>query len=103
MSEKRKIVVSHLVQTKERESLRFFQRFRNLRKVIRMIAWMKRWKNYKRTQTPKAELSIQEEEEAEKCLWRMIQEESFTESDKILTKKNARKDESGVWRIESKM
>lgn len=101
MSEKKKVVVSHLIQ--DRESMRYFRRFSNLRKVIRMIAWMKRWKNYKRGQKPLAELSIYEETEAEKCLWRMIQEESFGNSDKVLMQRKAKKDESGLWRVETKL
>ncbi len=101
MSEKKRVVVSHLVQ--EIDSMRFFRRFSNLRKVIRMVAWIKRWKTYKRNQTTRGELTLSEEDEAEKCLWRMVQKESFTNSEKMLAQMNAKMDDLGIWRVETKL
>lgn len=101
MSERRKVVASHLVQ--EIESTRYLQYFSGLRKVIRMIAWMRRWKNYKRNKKQQGELSPKEEIEAESCLWRMIQKESFGNSDKVLTQLNAEQNEDGLWRVKTRL
>lgn len=96
-SEKRITVTSCLVQ--EMESTRYFQRFSQLRKVIRIIAWIRRWKVYKRNEKPKGQLSIEEENEAEKCLWRMVQRESFT-TDNVFKELKAKKDTFGLWAID---
>lgn len=104
MAEKRRIVISHLVQEiPEKNSIRYFKYFSKFRKVIRMIAWMRRWKNYKRDKKPLGELTLHEETEAEECLWRMVQEESFANSEKMLKQKNAKKDKAGIWRVETKL
>lgn len=103
MSERKKVVTSHLIQEQEIHSIRYFRRFSNLRKVIRIIAWMKRWRSYKRNQKHRGELTLHEEDEAEKCLWRMVQQESFANSAKMLSQMNAKKDDFGIWRIETKL
>lgn len=100
-SEKRITVTSCLVQ--EMESTRYFHRFSQLRKVIRTIAWIRRWKVYKRHQKPKGRLSTEEENEAERCLWRMVQRESFSKSDNVVKEVKAKRDEFGLWRVETKL
>lgn len=101
MSEKKKVVISHIAQ--EVESNTYLRYFSNLRKVIRMIAWMRRWKTYKRGEQRRKELSLVEEQEAENCLWRMVQQESFGNSKKLSTQLNAEKDEFGLWRVKTKL
>lgn len=63
MSEKRKIVVSHIVQ--EVESAKYLRYFSHFRKIVRTIAWMRRWKNYKRNSKKIGELTYEGEQEAE--------------------------------------
>lgn len=72
MAEKKRVVVSHLVQ--EADSQRYLRYFSQFRKVVRMVAWMRRWRTYKRTQQSRGsrELSMLEENEAEMCIRKMI-------------------------------
>lgn len=101
MAEKKRVVVSHSVQ--ELESYKFFQKFSQFRKVVRVIAWMKRWKHYKRNQSSKMELTITEEQEAEICLWKMVQRENFEQGKGIIKQLNAVKDQQGLWRVKTKL
>lgn len=57
MGEKKRVVVSHLVQ--EAESQRYFQYFSQFRKVVRMVAWMRRWRTYKRKQQSEGKRNCQ--------------------------------------------
>ncbi len=99
MTEKKNIIIANVVQ--ELITPRYFSYFSKLRKVIRMIAWMLRWKNHKKHH--QSELTLQEEEIAEKCLWRMVQSEVFNSSDKVIQQINAVQDEYGLWRVKTKL
>lgn len=103
MSEKKKVVVSHLVQ--ETDSHRYFQYFSRFRRVVRMVAWMRRWITYKRSQHSrgKKELTIEEEKEAEKSIRKMVQNEHFTANKGIIKQLRAVKDDHGLWRVKTKL
>lgn len=50
-----------------------------------------------------SESSLEEEAQAEVCLWRMIQSEKFDSKKGITTQLNAFKDIQGLWRVRSKL
>lgn len=103
MAEKKRVVVSHLAQVLE--SQRYFEHFSDFRKVLRTIAWIRRWKNFKRDKDLKVgkEITHEEEEEAEVCLIKMIQAENFESNKGILRQLNAVKDQRGIWRVKTKI
>lgn len=92
LAEKRKVIVSHVAQVVVTPP--YFRHFSSLNRVVRMIAWIRRWKGYRRNvkDRPK-ELTQDEVQQAEICLWRMVQSEVFSSSEK-LTQMNAFQDET---------
>lgn len=101
-AEKRVTISSYIIQ--DLITPRYFMYFSKLRKIIRMLAWMLRWRHFKRNQNNRTkDLTMEEENNAERCLWRMVQSEVFNSTDKVINQINAVKDEYGLWRVKTKL
>jgi hypothetical protein len=102
MLEKRKTVISQL--STKHDSPWYLRRFSSYRKVVRLIGWIMRWRNRARGQQYKGKELLQEEETlAESQLMKMVQQESLQQGDPIFKQLGAVKDESGVWRVQTKI
>lgn len=85
----------------------YYLYFSNYNKIIRLLAWIKRFiQNTRRTNLARArgELSCEEIQSAEKTVARLVQEESFSsENDKNLSSLHVFRDEEGLLRLKTKI
>jgi hypothetical protein len=101
MSEKKKTVAVHL---SEKLSPPWYDKYSSYRKIIRILAWIRRWQNKKVNTVQKAgELEPEEEWEAEVVLLRIIQEEVFSIDNPLIKQMKAFRDEKGLWRIQTRI
>ncbi|XP_054721262.1 uncharacterized protein LOC129231039 [Uloborus diversus] len=100
--EKRKTIVT--LMDREDKSDWYFRHFSSFKKIVRMIAWMFRFygntRNLGKNGSPN--LSVLEREKAEKTLYRLIQEDSFTGiTDPSIRTLRPIKTEEGILRAKS--
>ncbi|XP_035715967.1 uncharacterized protein LOC110860203 [Folsomia candida] len=102
MSEKKKTVVNHLAL--DAEIPWYLHYFSSYRKVVRMVAWILRWKRIIKSSSKCAgPLTYEEEADAELHLVRLTQIASFTKDDLVLKQLNVIKDSFGVLRVKTRI
>jgi len=99
MKEKKKSVVSNLVQSKPIPW--YLKYFSSYRKIVRMVAWILRWR--KCSEKVKGSLTAQEERDAESKLWKLVQEEVYFDGHSSLKELRAKRDQQGLWRVQTKI
>ncbi|OXA50438.1 uncharacterized protein LOC110854180 [Folsomia candida] len=101
MAEK-KTVVSHLALESTRPW--YLNHFSTYRKIVRMVAWILRWKKIiKSSPKPAGPLTCEEEADAELRLIKLIQSASFRKNDLVLKQLNVIEDNLGMLRVEARI